>query len=203
MEGPINILTRLPNRSLKAVKMRAHELRLHFEKKWSEEEYQVLREHYPTKGQAVVAMRLGRTRSSVKCAASRLGLKVNSDTWQALSDNNAYKGCQDISQTHWKAMRNSAVQRNIDFDITIERAWEIYESQGRLCALSGLPIEFAFDRFAKNGTASLDRIDSSEGYVEGNVQWVHKHINLMKWKLPQQDFINYCHKIVALHPKSL
>ena len=45
-------------------------------------------------------------------------------------------------------------------------------------------------------TASLDRIDSSKGYVEGNVQWVHKMINMSKQQYSQEEFIDMC-KAVA------
>jgi hypothetical protein len=44
-------------------------------------------------------------------------------------------------------------------------------------------------------TASLDRIDSNKDYVEGNIQWVHKHLNLMKNILSQEYFINLCNKV--------
>lgn len=46
-----------------------------------------------------------------------------------------------------------------------------------------------------NGNASLDRIDNTKGYVAGNIQWVHKAINLMKLDLVQKDFINWCKKV--------
>jgi hypothetical protein len=45
---------------------------------------------------------------------------------------------------------------------------------------------------------SLDRIDSSLGYIEGNVQWIYKEIQFMKRVLSQEDFIGWCEKI-ALH----
>lgn len=44
-------------------------------------------------------------------------------------------------------------------------------------------------------TASLDRIVSTKGYVEGNVQWVCKMVNIMKNVYDQEDFINMCKKI--------
>jgi hypothetical protein len=44
-------------------------------------------------------------------------------------------------------------------------------------------------------TASLDRIDSSKGYIEGNLQWVHKDVNIMKMDLSQVEFIDYCVKV--------
>lgn len=44
----------------------------------------------------------------------------------------------------------------------------------------------------KNRTASLDRIDSSKGYLENNVQWVHKDINWMKQDYSHEEFLQYC-----------
>ena len=41
-------------------------------------------------------------------------------------------------------------------------------------------------------TASIDRIDSSIGYVIGNVQWVHKQVNFMKGTMEQKEFIKFC-----------
>lgn len=49
-------------------------------------------------------------------------------------------------------------------------------------------------------TISLDRIDSTKGYIEGNVQWVHKSVNIMKSTLTQEQFINFC-KLVAENNK--
>jgi hypothetical protein len=79
--------------------------------------------------------------------------------------------------------------------LTIEQAWELYQKQEGKCALSGLPIFFPATNKGEF-TASLDRIDSSKGYIEGNVQWVHKDINIMKNKFPQDYFIKIC-KLVA------
>ena len=58
---------------------------------------------------------------------------------------------------------------------------------------------FSIDRTnqASSTTASLDRIDSSKGYVIGNVQWVHKDINIMKNKFDNQYFIDMCKKIAS------
>jgi hypothetical protein len=46
-------------------------------------------------------------------------------------------------------------------------------------------------------TASLDRIDSSLGYVWGNVQWVHSVINDLKSNMAQEEFISWCQKVAA------
>jgi len=44
-------------------------------------------------------------------------------------------------------------------------------------------------------TASVDRIDSSKGYVTGNIQIVHKTVNYMKHTLTQADFLFFCESI--------
>jgi len=82
----------------------------------------------------------------------------------------------------------------LPFSITIEYAWDLFLKQNRKCAMSGMEINFAAtgkDKF----TASLDRIDSNEGYVDGNVQWVHKDINWMKNTFSQQHFVDMCKKV--------
>lgn len=47
------------------------------------------------------------------------------------------------------------------------------------------------------GTASLDRTDSTNGYVDGNIQWVHKNVNLAKHSLSQDDFIELCSSVAS------
>lgn len=52
------------------------------------------------------------------------------------------------------------------------------------------------EKWDTTGTASLDRIDSSKGYIKGNIQWVHKDINKMKNNYNQAYFINLCALVV-------
>ena len=39
--------------------------------------------------------------------------------------------------------------------------------------------------------ASVDRIDNSLGYIKGNIQWLHKDINLIKNDFKNGEVINY------------
>lgn len=115
------------------------------------------------------------------------------------------KGCRSEefiyhSVDNWynKNKRN-AKSRNWNFDITKEYAINLYIKQDGKCAISGLIIDFADNSIEEQKgrtTASLDRIDSKIGYQDGNVQWVHKDINLMKQKFKQDYFINLCRTIV-------
>jgi hypothetical protein len=68
--------------------------------------------------------------------------------------------------------------------------------QGRKCALSGININFPKVHKDRNYNASIDRIDSSLGYVVGNVQWVDKDVNMMKRTYNNEYFIKMC-KLIA------
>lgn len=107
-----------------------------------------------------------------------------------------YKGYGEIPSRVWANYASGAIRRNIPFDISIEYGWNLFLKQNRKCALSGIDIHFPLtsrDKF----NASLDRIDSKLGYIEGNIQWVHKSINLMKHSLDENIFIDFCKLIVG------
>lgn len=90
-------------------------------------------------------------------------------------------------------IKRGAESRNLDFDVTPDYLWKLWEKQDGKCALSGLEINLPQKyREHVDSTASLDRIDSSKGYIDGNVQWLHKHINVMKNSHSQEDFIKWC-----------
>ena len=94
--------------------------------------------------------------------------------------------------------------RKIDFLISKEYVYNLFLKQNRKCALSGVEIKFAdTSTLHSKGhtTASLDRIDSDRGYIEGNVQWLHKYVNIMKWKLSESDFLTWCSLIVNKNQK--
>ena len=90
--------------------------------------------------------------------------------------------------------KKGGISRGYDWDLTIEDIWQLYERQDGVCALSGLPIGWAIKGLT--ATASIDRIDSSEGYILENVQLVHKDINFMKQQFDQEYFINLCKAVI-------
>ena len=97
-----------------------------------------------------------------------------------------------IKGSKWKSIQAGAKARNHDCLVTIEHINDLLIKQNFRCAISGLEIGFAAtSEETKHGgdTASLDRIDSDKGYIEGNVQWLHKDINMMKQSFPQEYFL--------------
>ena len=125
----------------------------------------------------------------------------NSTCCEDCRNDKNYKGVGNLSSTFFSRILEGARVRNIEVSVTKEQILELLEKQDYKCALSGMPLvmsrSFSKDRtnLASSTTASLDRIDSSKGYILGNVQWVHKDINIMKNKFDNQHFINICKKI--------
>lgn len=114
----------------------------------------------------------------------------------------SWKGYKDISGDLWRTLQEGARKRSYVFEITIEEAWNVYEKQKGVCALSGFPIYLDASlgslnkRGYQKGTASLDRIDSKRGYTADNIQWVHKDLNKLKSNWPEDYFLEMC-KAVA------
>ena len=112
------------------------------------------------------------------------------------SHKRSWKGTGEISKSYWGDFCRNADLRNIEFSITSEYAWELYLKQNRKCAISGIEITFAKSmKDREHQTASLDRIDNTKGYIEGNVQWVHKKINRLKNDFTMDELLFWCEKI--------
>ncbi len=121
----------------------------------------------------------GKTRS---CGCANKLFKVGNQSHK-------WKGCGDIPAGYWNRVVRQATERGIEITVSIEHASAILEQQNGQCALTGLPIQF---RQRWNTTASVDRIDSEKGYIPGNIQWLHKDVNLMKNKFSLQRFLEIC-----------
>lgn len=91
-----------------------------------------------------------------------------------------------LTGAKWSAIVFNARARQHEVLITQSDAADLFEIQKGLCALSG--IELILDAPRAQITASLDRIDSSKGYVLGNIQWIHKDINKMKNDMDEKTF---------------
>jgi hypothetical protein len=109
-------------------------------------------------------------------------------------DRSCYSGYGEITGSVWGKIKQGARRREKEFTITIREGWELFIKQDRKCSLTLLPIEMGTGR--NLGTASLDRIDSSKGYIIDNIQWVHRNVNIIKHTCSQEYFLTLCRKIV-------
>jgi hypothetical protein len=115
-------------------------------------------------------------------------------------NNSRFTGYEDIRGKTWSTLKLRSKRRGHVFNLSIEDAWKLYEKQNKKCALTGLNIEFG--KRNRETTASLDRLDINKGYEIGNVQWVHKHINIMRNVYPIDYFIHFCHLVAEKHKEN-
>ncbi len=113
------------------------------------------------------------------------------------------KGTKNVSGTYFGKIKNHAKHRKIEFNISIDYMQKLWNDQSGKCKLSGVDLTYKLGKNHMGQTCSLDRIDSSKGYIEGNVQWVHKIVNFMKTTLQNEDFIDWCRKIVDFNSSIL
>lgn len=110
-----------------------------------------------------------------------------------------WTGFGEISGSWWSTHVGynfkKAHRAHIEITINPEHAWNLFLKQNQKCALTGLELKIAD---TKECTASIDRIDSSKGYVPGNIQWVHKDINKMKNVYSVEYFVDMCKRVAAI-----
>lgn len=92
-------------------------------------------------------------------------------------------------------------QKLIESTITLDDLLVQWETQKGRCVYTGIELKHKSSR--KNNTdctylntASLDRIDSSKGYVKGNVQFISVSANHAKNNLTHDQMLEFC-KIIT------
>ena len=114
-----------------------------------------------------------------KCAAKERGA--------AQAERNGKVG--ELTLTRFTKLKRSAEKRNIEFLVSLEYLSNLYESQNHICAITGRQINSIDD-------ASLDRIDSSKGYIKGNVQWTTYQANVSKHVMTMEQLYKFCRKVL-------
>lgn len=93
--------------------------------------------------------------------------------------------------TPFRYYLKTAKQRKHKVDIDCGYLSNLWIKQKGLCALTGLNITLKTHTTTSRDlgltTASLDRIDSSKGYIKGNVQFVCVGINLLKGQRTNEE----------------
>lgn len=127
---------------------------------------------------------------------SHLRSAINGD-WKCRScsnHSNNFKGrIGQMPITWFEIKRRGGLSRGYDWDLTPDFIISLYEQQDGLCALTGWPI--GWSEKGLTATVSIDRIDSDEGYLQGNVQLLHKDVNMAKQKYSQEYFIEMCKSV--------
>lgn len=113
------------------------------------------------------------------------------------SNVSGWLGFGNLSRKRYTDIARNATSRNIYFDVSIEECWRLFVEQNGRCSLTGIPIVLTTENDNTERTASLDRINSSLPYISGNVRWLHKTINQIKWTYSDDQLLQYCRHINA------
>lgn len=92
------------------------------------------------------------------------------------------------------------IGEKLEFNITRAYLKELWESQKGMCPYTNIQLVLpTIYETIKDITirASLDRIDSSKGYIKGNVQFISTAINYMKSTMTNEETINFINLIVS------
>jgi hypothetical protein len=90
-------------------------------------------------------------------------------------------------------IKSRALIRGLDFNLTPEYVRNVYLNQNKKCAITGISLYYPFDKERNNiNGISVDRVDSTKGYTEDNIQIVSLQVNKMKSDLSMNDFIHLC-----------
>jgi len=84
---------------------------------------------------------------------------------------------KDSIETVFKNSKKNSTYRKIDFTISLDRVKDLWEKSGGKCAYTGESLTFSKGDLMR---ATLDRLDSSLGYIDGNVVWCSYAANVMK-----------------------
>ncbi len=137
---------------------------------------------------------------NVRCSCGREGWRSANTLEKGITK--ACKSCckspnniNSFILSYFNRVKRRALISKFEFNLTVKYLEDLFIKQESKCALSNLIIEFRPNYLKNEQSASLDRIDNDKGYVEGNVQWVHKDINFMKGVLSSERFIKLCNLV--------
>lgn len=108
-------------------------------------------------------------------------------------------------KNQFRGAKTRAKKYKKEFSISLEYMFALLELQNNKCAISGIPLLVRPSTSARHlpggrtpHILSIDRIDTSKGYVEGNVQWVTAQVNQAKSDFTQEEFDEMCRARVKI-----
>lgn len=96
--------------------------------------------------------------------------------------------------------KKRAKKDNLSFELDNAYVTLLWEQQEGKCAKTGIDLGRIGDKWL---SPSLDRIDPTQGYVKGNVQWTCWRYNDAKSNMSDDAFISLCLAVAATYFKQL
>jgi hypothetical protein len=161
------------------------------------------KEYYKTNSEINRNLKLNRLNfCSIKCASKyKLSLDDHLNIYRNSKNNKQHlKKLNNISKEkslyNFKYYLRSTIKTRQFINLTTEYLKELWDKQKGICPYTNIKLipQTLSKSINSNNPyeyASLDRIDSSKGYIEGNVEFVSLGINLLKNKYSKKVVINF------------
>jgi hypothetical protein len=104
-----------------------------------------------------------------------------------------------LNQNLRRAMNREGFDLEVDIDL--DYVFKIGEDQEWHCSLTGDKLEFQrggtnwLGKWCNPKSCTIDRIDSSKGYVKENIQLITWEANCLKQHLDNNEFIDFCKRV--------
>ena len=92
-----------------------------------------------------------------------------------------------------------------EIKVDLDYVYNVGTSQDFFCALTGVELEFTrggqhwLGKWSNPNSCTIDRIDSSKGYVKGNIQLITWKANCLKQHLDNKEFIEFCKDVAEFN----
>ena len=123
--------------------------------------------------------------------------------WDSIKQHNGGNGGIDkqiktniksLEYLMWYRAKENSKRRDCEFNLDVE---DIVIP--KKCPYLGLEICFGVENREQDNYYSIDRIDSTKGYVKGNIQVISLLANTMKNKANNEELITFAKNILKIH----
>lgn len=110
-----------------------------------------------------------------------------------------FSGNRNDEYTPFREILRVVRNRTKDFNLDLPYLKQLWESQNGVCPYTHFKLILPTWNNSPDirYRASLDRIDSSKGYVKGNVQFIATPVNYLKSTMSDEDTKSYLKEIAA------
>lgn len=116
--------------------------------------------------------------------------------------NRGDQGLERLLTERYSGLKLRAVKRGLIVDFDRSYLKELWIKQKGVCAISGVEMSATVFNGRTFTNLSVDRIDSTKGYLKNNVQLVCMAVNQMKSDLTNEELLFFCKKIVENEEKN-
>jgi len=110
----------------------------------------------------------------------------------------------EFSSFRWFVLRSQYRSKRSDrkiCNLTVEYLRNLFECQNGICPITGWKLVLpdtvnGWENGMDPQNASIDRVDNSKGYLEGNVRFVSVMANLARNKFTNEQVIEFCKAVV-------